>query len=255
MHARRHFSATVGKTFGLLALTLALSSSSLAIAGTTFSFTATDSASGTFSYGLLQATANGDGTYTATGGYLIVISGPIVGTYDLFPNPSPPATFFSPSGVFLVDDQLFPGQNPTLDVFGLLFTGNGLEINIWNDGGGVPYTYFAFDTNSLTFPLASAEAAGFTLASTPAQRIELLQTIVPALVNSGIMLPGNGNSLEAKLNAALAAVNRGNANAAIGQLNAFINQVNAFIHNGTLSPGIGQSLIDQASATIAVLGG
>jgi hypothetical protein len=253
MHARQRVSATVGKTFGLLALTLALTSSAQAIAGTTFSFTATDSASGTFSYGLLQATDNGDGTFTATGGYLIVISGPIVGTYELFPNPNPPATFLSPSGAFIVNDQLYPSQNPTLDVFGLLFTGNGLEINIWNDGGGVPYTYFAF--NGSSFPLASAEAAGFTLASTAPERIQLLQTIVQALVNSGVMLPANGNSLEAKLNAALAAANRGNANAAIGQLNAFINQVNAFINNGTLSPGIGQSLIDQASATIQVLGG
>jgi FIMAH domain len=253
MQARQRFSVTVGKTFGLLALTLALASPARAIADTTFSFTATDSGSGTFSYGLLQASDNGDGTFTATGGYLIVISGPIVGTYDLFPNPNPPAPFFSPSGAFLVDDILYPGQNPTLDVFGLLFTGNGLEINIWNDGGGVPYTYFAF--NGSSFVLASNEAAGFTLASTAAQRVQLLQTIVQALVDNGETLPANGNSLEAKLNAALDSVNRGNANAAIGQLNAFINQVNAFIQNGTLDPELGQSLIDQASATIQVLGG
>jgi hypothetical protein len=255
MQARQRFLVTVSKTFGLLALTLVLASPAQAIADTTFSFTATDSGSGTFSYGLLQASDNGDGTFTATGGYLIVISGPIVGTYDLFPNPNPPGTFLSPSGVFICDDQVFPSQNPTLDVFGLLFTGGGLEINIWNDGGGVPYTYFAFDTNTLTFPVASIEAAGFTLASTAAQRVQLLQTIVQALVNNGQTLPANGNSLEAKLNAALASVNRGNVNAAIGQLNAFINQVNAFIQNGTLDPELGQSLIDQATATIKVLGG
>jgi hypothetical protein len=243
----------VGKTVGLLTLTLALASPARAIPDTTFSFTATDAASGTFSYGFLEATDNGNGTFTATGGYLIVISGPIVGTYALFPNPNPPFTFTSPSGEFIVDNVLYPGQNPTLDIFGLLFTGNGLEINIWNDGGGVPYTYAAFNGSSLV--LFSNEAAGFTLASTAAQRVQLLQTIVQALVNNGQMLPANGNSLEAKLKAALASVNRGNAKAAIGQLNAFINQVNAFINNGTLDQEIGQSLIDQALATIEVLGG
>src|SRR5262249_40186855 len=150
----------------------------------------------------------------------------------LFPNPNPPNAFSSPSGAFSVDDQLFPGQDPTLDVFGLLFTGNGVEINIWGTGPGT-YSYFAF--NGSSFPLASNNAS-FTLASTPAQQIQVLQSVVQGLVNAGAMLPAQGNSLEAKLNAALNAVNRGNAQAAIGALNAFINQVNAFIHNGTLSP-------------------
>jgi hypothetical protein len=101
-----------------------------------FTYTATDSASGTFSYGLLNATANGDGSYNATSGYLIVISGANVGAYELIPNPSPPGIFFIPG--FFVDDQLFPAANPTLDAAGLAFTGTGLWINIWNDGGGVP---------------------------------------------------------------------------------------------------------------------
>jgi hypothetical protein len=95
----------------------------------------------------------------------------------------------------------------------------------------------------------------FTLASTPAEEIQVLQSVVQAFVAVGVMLPAQGNSLEAKLNAALSAVNRGNAHAAIGSLNAFINQVNAFIHNGTLNPGLGQSLIDQATAAIGALGG
>jgi hypothetical protein len=69
------------------------------------------------------------------------------------------------------------------------------------------------------------------------------------------MLPAQGNSLQAKLNAALAAVQRGNPHAAAGAMGAFVNQVNAFIQNGTLTAAQGQSLIDQASAIIAELGG
>jgi hypothetical protein len=124
-----------------------------------FTFIATDSASSTFSYGLLMASANGDGTFTATwgsnftaatttcGSYLMVISGPEVGLYDLFPNPNPPTPFSSPTGAFMANDVLYPGQNPSLDQFGLLFsTGNGLEINIRGNG---PDTY---SLPTLTWP-------------------------------------------------------------------------------------------------------
>jgi hypothetical protein len=125
-----------------------------------FTFIARDGASGTISVGLLEASANGDGTFTATSGVLVVLSGPIEGTYDLYPNPNPPGFFSSPTGAFTVDDQLFPGENPTLDVYGLLFTGNGLEINIWGNGAGVPYSYYAY--NGTNFPLTSTHAT-FTL--------------------------------------------------------------------------------------------
>jgi hypothetical protein len=157
--------------------------------------------------------------------------------------------------VFIYDNILYPSGNPTLDVDGLLFTGGGLEVNIWNDGGGVPYSYFAFDTNNFTFPIASSEAAGFVLAATPADQIKILQDVVTALVDTGVKLPAQGNSLQSKLSAALAAVNRSNANAAIGSLRAFNNQVKAFIKNGTLSAADGNSLIDMASAIISALGG
>jgi hypothetical protein len=254
MQALQRFQATLARSAGLAALTLVLIWPVRASAQT-FTFSATDSASGTYSYGVLDVSNNGNGTYTATGGYLIVLSGPIAGTYALFPNPNPPGTALSPSGAFIFNDQLYPGQSPTLDVFGLLFTGGGLEINIWNDGGGVPYTYFAFNTNNGTFPIASAEDAGFTLGSTAAPMIEILQSVVQELVTIGVMLPANGNSLEAKLNAALSSVEKGNKNAAKGQLGAFINQVNALINNGTIPASLGQSLIDQANAAIAALGG
>jgi hypothetical protein len=101
----------------------------------------------------------------------------------------------------------------------------------------------------------ASDNAEFTLASTPPQKIQGLQRIVQAIVDIGVVLPAQGNSLQAKLKAALRAANRGNARAAINLLNAFINQVNDFILNGTLNATFGQSLIDQAEAAVLALGG
>jgi hypothetical protein len=234
----------------LAVLASALAMPVRANAAESFSFIAADFGSGTISYGLLQATDNGDGTFTATGGSLVVLTGPDVGTYALFPNPnSPPAPFASPSGAFIADNVLYPGQDPSLDMYGLLFTGNGLEVNIWGNSPG-SYSYWSF--NGSTYNLASSDAI-FILASTPGQQIEVLQVVVALLVDTGVNLPAQGNSLEVKLNAALAAVVRGNAQAAIGSLQAFINQVNAFIKTGQLTAAQGQSLIDQATAIINAL--
>jgi hypothetical protein len=138
-----------------------------------------------------------------------------------------------------------------LDVFGLLFSGAGTEINIWNNGGGLPYSYFSF--NGTTFPLATTDAV-FTLASTPAQMIQLLKNIVGAYVSIGVNFPANGNSLQVKLNVALASARVSHTQAAVSALGAFINQVQAFIATGRLSSAQGQSLIAQAQAAIGALG-
>jgi hypothetical protein len=253
MQARQRFWPSAVQRVGVIALALALACPLRANADA-FSFTATDAGSGTFAYGLFEATNNGNGSYTATSGFLVIVSGPDVGTYDLFPNPNPPNPFASPDGVFSADDLLYPGQNPTLDVFGPLFTGGGLEINIWNNGGGVPYSFYIWNGNTFTFDLGSNNAA-FSLASTPADQVGVLQSVVTELVNIGVMLPANGNPLQAKLKAALDDVNKGNNDAAIGSLNAFSNQVDAFIQNGTLTADEGQPMIDLASAIITALGG
>jgi hypothetical protein len=251
MQARHRFRSTLGLRPRLIALAVLLALPAGAGAQT-FTFTATDAGSGTFSYGVLEATPNGDGSYTATDGYLVVLSGPIAGIYDLDPNPNPPHAFVSPSGAFFADNVLYPGQGSTLDGAGLLFTGNGTEVNIWGNGAGNPNSYWAFAGSS--YVLTSNDAA-FTLATTPAQIIGVLQDVVQALADDGANLPAGGNSLQAKLDAALAAVGRGNTKAAAGSLNAFINQVEALISSGRLTAVEGQSLIDQATAAIGALGG
>ena len=147
MQLRRQARLTLGQTVGFMVAALALALPPRATAQT-FTFTATDNDSGTFSYGVLNTSPNGDGSYTATSGYLIILNGPIAGEYDLFPNPNAPGIYEYdlPGGnFFLIDNQLFPSQSPTLDVFGLLFTGGTLAINIWGTGPGT-YSYFYFDT-------------------------------------------------------------------------------------------------------------
>jgi hypothetical protein len=155
MQARQRFRSILGQAAGWIALTLALACPVRANDDPVFTFTATDSASGTFSTGYLEVRANGDGTFTATGGFLLVSSGPDVGLYELLPNPNPPAPFSSPSGAFIADNQLYPGQDPTLDVYGLLFAGDGLEINIWGTGPGT-YSYYSF--NGSFYNIASNNA-------------------------------------------------------------------------------------------------
>jgi hypothetical protein len=256
MQLHRQLWMTLGRPVAFMAAALALALPARATAQTV-TFTATDNDSGTSSYGVLNTSPNGDGSFTATGGYLIVLNGPIAGKYDLFPNPAAPNFFiyFLPDGnSFEYDNQLFPSESPTLDGFGLLFTGGTLAINIWGNPDA-PYSFFYFDTANPGQGFVGTNNASFTLASTPAGIIEGLQTVVSELVASNDLAANNAQPLEAKLSAALASVNRGNSNAAEGQLKAFINQVNADIKTGKISQTIGQSLIDQANAAIAALGG
>jgi hypothetical protein len=106
--------------------------------------------------GQLTATPNGDGTYTAISGSLQLAGGG--GGYDftgatgaLVPNPNPgpnPAPWtqriYGGTDWIGLDDKLFPGQTPVVDVDGLLFNdtsfprpggSQGLEFNLYYVGG------------------------------------------------------------------------------------------------------------------------
>jgi hypothetical protein len=106
--------------------------------------------------GWISATANGDGSYTAVGGSLRVTEAPpqnlsIAGTFGLLANPSPPSAVYSPSGFFIYDNQVFPGKTPYLDTYGLLFTGNGLEINLWGNGQDATAFYTIYGNNGANY--------------------------------------------------------------------------------------------------------
>ncbi|HEY6302130.1 MAG TPA: hypothetical protein VIX14_03605 [Terriglobales bacterium] len=94
-------------------------------------------------YGSLNTTDLGNGEFLATAGTLTVTGGLEVGVYPLYPDPDGSTPVISPGGFFEYNDVLYPSMDPVLDIWGLLFTGNGLEINIW---GNSPDNY-TFDSS------------------------------------------------------------------------------------------------------------
>ncbi|MGH9837978.1 MAG: PQQ-binding-like beta-propeller repeat protein [Blastocatellia bacterium] len=99
---------------------------------------------------------------------------------------------------------------------------------------------------------ATASVAAGTSVNCPGLAREAINQVLTALMD--LNLPnGTANSLEAKLNAALASVERGNANAALGQLGAFKNQVEALVNSGKLSAADGQALLSLADLAITTI--
>ena len=90
---------------------------------------------------------------------------------------------------------------------------------------------------------------------TPAQQVTVLSDGVQDLLDGGVVLPGGGNALTTKLDAALSLLDNGNIQGAIGKLKDFINQVENYIKTGKLTSRQGQPLIDAAQALIIELGG
>ncbi len=88
----------------------------------------------------------------------------------------------------------------------------------------------------------------------PSQLLAGLVTSVQELVSTGLLDFGNGNALNAKLNAAMASVNKGNSKAACNQLRAFINQVQALLKSGKLSAASAQSLLAAVAQAQGLLG-
>jgi len=117
-------------------------------------------------FGFLTSADLGGGQFLATAGVLSVTAGSNLGNYALYPGGA--GTTTSPGGAFQFDNVIFPLQNPTLDNFGVLFLGGGLEINIW--GNAVPdnYTFYAWDgANYITTVTDPAGSVTPALAAAP----------------------------------------------------------------------------------------
>ena len=166
-----------------------------------FVFNFTD-ASGDVGHATLNTLASGlgDGSYFATSGSLTMTSpAGVAGTYSLIT--TPPSPSISPSGLFDVDNLLYPDDNAAsgkwngvasnyaggspisgpsyLDIFGLLFgqpgTGSQAEINIYGVGNGAYAFYTEVNggyniqqgggggVSNLTDPPAAPEPASLTL--------------------------------------------------------------------------------------------
>jgi hypothetical protein len=104
-----------------------------------------------------------DTTGLATSGSLELTSG-LVGIYSLFAGG--PAVTNSPFGAFMYNNMTYNGASVELDVWGLLFVGNGYEINIWGNGVGNPYSFYAA-TSAGTY-VVSSDAASVAPVPVPA---------------------------------------------------------------------------------------
>jgi len=92
--------------------------------------------------GGLSMISNGDGSFTATSGYIDVSGGAYPGDYNLVSNPTGTGLAISPLRFLAYDDQYFPNQPAALlDYFGLLFANpaGNLEVKLWGIGNSTYY--------------------------------------------------------------------------------------------------------------------
>lgn len=162
----------------LLVLSCVAGASSLYL----FTYTGTGDYAGDSATALLTAAPNGDGTFTAiSGSGFWDVTTPI----DLFLNPGAPGVEYSTDGLFIYDDQLFPGINPVISNPGLMFRialGSATELNIYSNGPG----QYAAMTDGSGYMVGSFGTASLAAVPEP--------TTLP-LVLSGIMGLGFGQYL------------------------------------------------------------
>ncbi len=87
----------------------------------------------------------------------------------------------------------------------------------------------------------------------PEERLQNLGSMVQSLVTTGTLSEGQGQGLQAKLDAALAQLGQNNEPVAVNQLEAFIQEVQALMAGSQLSPTEGQKLIEAAQKIIRQL--
>jgi pullulanase len=110
---------------------------------------------------------------------------------------------------------------------------------------------FAAATGTFTVP--ERTAAVFWSFRSAVDQIGLLIDDVEALVAAGTLSQGQGNSLLAKLRAALNQAERGNDNAAENQLGAFLNEVSDLASQGVLTAEQADTLTSNATLAIEEL--
>lgn len=101
-------------------------------ADTTFTFTFQGGSNA--ASGQVLATDLGDGRFLATSGDLSVTLGEAIGTYSLLPGG--PSSGLSPTGTYFFDNIIEPGAVSVFTNGGLVFGGNGFEINLYSVAPG-----------------------------------------------------------------------------------------------------------------------
>ena len=177
----------LSKSTVVLAVALATSSFALAdIPGSSGATTLSPSSGGDPAYnftfdvggntGFGSVFGAGADPYLAVSGTITVVTSndtADIGTYSLLPGG--PSGFLSPSGAFIADNVFSPSADPTLDVYGLLFGGGGLEINLWGNGAG-NYSFSSF--NGAGYNVAATDSGSVVFAAAPEPSGILLLSIM-----------------------------------------------------------------------------
>lgn len=137
--------------------------------------------------GNVIATDNGNGTYSATSGYL-AMNGI---TYALYPNPSPPGAPISPLGSFQYNDLIYlpPSSgyvaNGYFDIYGLLFSTGTLEVNLWGNGPNSPYTLYT-GTGGSSYPIEDTLVITLQAEASPVPEPGSILLLVTGLAGLGL---------------------------------------------------------------------
>ena len=101
------------------------------------------------------------------------------------------------------------------------------------------HTYVTAGSFTVTVQIADGTDTSVRTATvtvlTPAQGAQSAIALVNQMVADGKLNAGNGNSLTAKLNAAIQQLHRGNTTPAINQLEALLNELDAMVRSNRLS--------------------
>lgn len=143
--------------------------------GTDPQFTYTFSIGPDMGTGSVMLTEVAPGEYLATSGTLTVTSSKDKGTYSLVALGPIQTTgpckgvSMSAAAAFCYDDLVFPSSNPTLDYAGLLFSGSGLEINIFGNASNTPgnYEFMSYNGSYNVDDKSSAGTVNFTATPEP----------------------------------------------------------------------------------------
>jgi DNA/RNA endonuclease G (NUC1) len=138
--------------------------------------------------------------------------------------------------------------------------GSGVKpLALAGNGFSLSHAYTAAGTFTVTVRVKDDDGDTGTrtatvVVQTAAQGAQGVQAMVAALVGSGTLTSGEGNALNATLEAARVSIERDRPSAA-NQLNAFINQVQALQGSGRISAATAQQLIAAANRVIRSIGG
>lgn len=103
--------------------------------------------------GTLNASDNGNGSFTAFSGTGTQTVNGVTNALTLIANPEAPAAHTGDN--FIYDDQLFPGNFPLISDAGLLFASSTGEVNLFSEvGDGYHYLNQAQFTESISFTLS-----------------------------------------------------------------------------------------------------